>query len=432
MKNIYSIKNVAGRIHYSDAAEGVDVPLPEGMECTGLAAVDEPAAADAKSVLADSLAAPINSPPLRELARGRRSAAVIVSDSTRAVATARALPFIVDELLRGGLSPADVFLIVAVGVHRPANRKEMREIAGELAGTLRIVNHDPYGAENLKLVGITSRGTRVEINRLVAEADLRLSIGKVETHEFAGYSGGRKSILPGVASEKTILYNHRPEMIADPAAVPGRLAGNPIHEDMLEAAKLAGLDFCLNVVQNASGSPIAAFAGAPTESHAAAVAYYAGRYGVGTDGRANIHLTTPGAPLNIDLYQSMKPFFGLYPVLKRGDVIVLYSECREGVNSDDMLKPFEYGPNLDGIMDFLLKNYRIQMDHALLFCKLLRKGIRVIAHSPGVRPEVFRHMMMTPAESVEHALVLARDIMAGDGVVPRLRVAPMAQRLIFA
>ncbi|MDR3077694.1 MAG: lactate racemase domain-containing protein, partial [Planctomycetota bacterium] len=258
MKSVYSVGGVSGRLRYADAEEKVEARFPEGLEFVGLAAVDEPAAADADGVLARSLVKPIASPPLRELARGRGSAALIVSDATRGVCTARALPHVVKELFRAGLALENLFLIVGIGVHRAATGEEIRSLSGEYAGRLRAVEHRPRDPESLKQVGLTSRGNRILVNREVAEAGLRLSIGKVETHEFAGYSGGRKSILPGVAGEESILFNHRPEMIADSAAVPGRLADNPVHADMLEAARLARLDFCLNIVQNAAGEPLAA------------------------------------------------------------------------------------------------------------------------------------------------------------------------------
>ncbi|MDR1520738.1 MAG: nickel-dependent lactate racemase [Planctomycetota bacterium] len=431
MDSLYSLEEAGGRWRYRDAADKVEAAIPDGLEPAGLLRVSEPEASDVDGVLAGAIAKPLASPPLRELARGRKDAAIIVSDSTRAVSTARALPFVVDELRQAGLSFADIFLVVAIGVHRRASREEMREILGGLDGKLRILNHDPHDPGQLTEIGVSSRGNRIEVNRRVAGAALRLAIGKVETHEFAGYSGGRKSVLPGIASEKTILFNHRPEMISDPRAVPGRLAGNPVHEDMLEAARLLGLDFCLNIVQNARGRPIAAFAGGLEESHAAAVRYYDQRYGVKVPRGTNIFLTTPGHPLDIDLYQSMKPLFGLYPVLREGDAVVLYSRCREGVNSDDMLEPFGHGPGLAGIGEFLRQNYRIQMDHALLFCKLLQKGIRVFAVSDGVGAEIFARMLMTPAKSIPEALELARDLKLADGETPRLGIAPMAQRLIL-
>ncbi|MDR1536052.1 MAG: nickel-dependent lactate racemase [Planctomycetota bacterium] len=431
MKTAYSLENLGGRWRYRDEIEKVEAAIPPGLEPLGLFQAEEPEGGDAPALLASALAAPLGAPPLRELARGRRRAAIIVSDATRAVATAQALPPLTDELIRAGLAWEDIFLVVAVGVHREATGAELGEIAGGLRDRLGIFNHDPRDPEKLRPVGVTRRGTRVEVNRLAAEADLRLAVGKVEPHEFAGYSGGRKSVLPGIAGEKTILFNHRPEMIADPLAVPGRLEGNPIHEDMLEAARLLGLDFCLNLVQNAAGRPLAAFAGGLEESHAAAVAYYERRYGLEVDSTANILLTTPGHPLNIDLYQSMKPFFGLAPILKPGDVVILYSGCREGVNSDDMLKPFEYGPNLDRIMNFLLENYRIQMDHSLLFCKLLRKGVRAIAVSPAIPGEIFSRLLMRPAASLEQALEVARDWQLAAGAIPRLGIVPAPPRLIL-
>ncbi|MDR3211864.1 MAG: nickel-dependent lactate racemase [Planctomycetota bacterium] len=429
MKRIYALTSSGGKTCYRDSTEGVELLVPEGIEVASLSVVDEPEAPALEKLISPALAQPLGSVPLAKLANGKKTAAIIVSDATRAVATASILPHLMAELAQGGIEAEGVSLVVGLGVHRPATPEEMREICGPLAGKVAIYNHDPHA--NLVELGTTRGGTPVSVNRRVWEADIHLSIGKVETHEFAGYSGGRKSVLPGISSEATIEYNHRPEMIANPLAVPGCLAGNPIHEDMLEAARLLRLDFTVNLVQNAKGEPLAVFAGELEQSHAAAVDYYQKSYGVKIDPGVNIYLTTPGFPLNIDLYQSMKPFFGLYPVLKKGDVVILYSGCGEGVNSSDMLEPFTHGPDLAAITDFLRENYRIQMDHSLLFCKLLQKGVRVIGVSEKVAAADFSLMQMTPAGSLGEALEIARDLKLADGSPPRLGVVPMAQRLII-
>ncbi len=432
MSQAYSLQQENGKLVYRDSVEGVEAVIPATLPCAGLITMAETAVDDHDAVLGKAMAAPIGSPRLRDIAKGKRRVAILVSDATRAVATARALPFVVEELMAAGLGLDAITLVVAIGVHRDATAEEMLAMAGPYAGRVKVMNHDPYTEASLVKLGVTVRGTMVEVNRFVYESDLRIGIGKVEPHEFAGYSGGRKSVLPGIASEGTILHNHRPEMILHPDAAPGVLAGNPVHEDMLEAGLILGLDFFVNIVQDAAGRPIGAFAGDMVKSHDAATAYAAENWGATVPAKANIHLGTPGVPLNIDFYQSIKPLIALYPALKKGDVAVLYTACPEGVNSPDMLKPFEAADNIDGITDFLNANYRIQMDHSLLLCKLYRKGVRVVTCSPGVPAAELELMLMRPAASVEDGLAIAEKMVRDGGAAPLLSVFPMPQKTVVS
>lgn len=432
MTSPYSIREASGTLVYRDLVEGVEAKIPEGVELLGLVEKPEPEPGDPDALVRDALSRPIGSATLREIAKGRKDACVIVSDATRAVQTTLALPRLVNELAAAGIGMDDITLVVALGVHRPATEDEMAAILGPYAGKIRIENHDPYGAENLVDIGSTSYGNRILVNRAVHRAAVRVAVGKVEPHEFAGYSGGRKSILPGVSAESTIAHNHRPEMILDANAAPGVLDGNPIHLDMLEAAKMLGVDFTVNFVQNAAGRPLKVFAGELEACHAEAVRFADANYGARVPDGANLYLTTPGKPLNIDLYQSIKPLIALYPALKRGDVVVLHSACPEGVASDDMLLPFENASDIDGVTQYLRDNYRIQMDHSLLLCKLYGKGVKVVAHSPGVPGDVFSKLLMTPAGSVEEALAKGAEMIVSSGNRPRLCVFPMPQRMVVS
>ncbi len=203
--------------------------------------------------------------------KGARTACVLISDATRAVPTAELAGYVIEELVRGGIKPPDVTFFVAIGVHRAATEEEFLEMLGGLYGKVKIENHTPYDRENLLFLGTTRRGTPVKVNKRAYECDLHIQIGKVEPHEFAGFSGGRKSVLPGISSEQTILVNHRPDMILDPKASIGILEGNPVHEDMLEAADMFGIDFAVNCVINSELRLSAVCSGTLWESHARAV-----------------------------------------------------------------------------------------------------------------------------------------------------------------
>lgn len=417
-----------GRLVYYDNVENLSVALPRAMELVDFAYLREPAAPNFDEMAAESFANPLGTPLLREIAKGRSNVTILVSDATRAVATARVLPFIVREIELAGVPLSRVKIIVAIGVHREATPAEMREIAGAYHGRIHVENHDPYSGEKLAVLGRTSYGNCAEVNKTVHESDLRICVGKVEAHEFAGFSGGRKSVLPGIASEACIAYNHRPEMILDPRATAGVLEGNPIHLDMLETARMLGIDFCVSLVQNASGQPIGVFTGDLEQSHLAGVRFLRGIFGMEIKKTASIYLVTPGYPLNIDLYQSLKALIAMMPIAKDGDTIVFYSKCTEGTNSEDMIVPFRQETSLDGILKYTAANYRIQMDHALLLCKLYQKGVNIVACSPGVSDDVLATMKMTPARDLDHAVNIA---CTRHGDKPRITIIPMPQRLVL-
>lgn len=190
---------------------------------------------------------------------------------------------------------------------------------GELYGKVHIENHTPFERGNLTYLGDTSRGTPVWVNSRALACDVHIQIGKVEPHEYAGFSGGRKSVVPGIAAEETISVNHRPEMILDAKAAIGILAGNPIHEDMLEAAEMFGIDFGVNCVLNQSLDITEVFAGSLRESHENAVQYVRDRICVPLS-VPDVIVTTPGEPLDIDFYQSLKALIALTEILGGGYV----------------------------------------------------------------------------------------------------------------
>ena len=233
---MYSIHEEGSKAIYRDTTEAVEISVGRN-QCLGLIGIQEPPAILWPEAFRRAFEVPAGTPRLRDLARGAGRVVIIVSDPTRGVPTAKVMPILLEELASAGVPRSAVTVVVATGVHRPATEDEIKEIvgAGNIEG-LKVINHDPYDGKQLVTLGKTSFGTLVEVNRTVYEADLRIAVGKVEPHEFAGFSGGRKSVLPGIAGEKTIEFNHRPEMLISPAARPGQLEGNPIHLDMMEAA----------------------------------------------------------------------------------------------------------------------------------------------------------------------------------------------------
>ena len=413
-------------VRYVDACEGLSASVAESR--FGALYLPPPEAAGGGDVVRNAFDTPVGTQRLREIAKGEITAAVLVSDATRAVPTPAIVPYVMEELKAGGIRPENVTFIVATGVHRPATDEEMRRILGpEWSGRVRIENHDPYDGSALAFLGVTTYGTPVSVNRRAYESDVRIAIGKVEPHEFAGFSGGRKSVLPGIASEKTIKVNHRPEMILHPAAAIGVYDDNPVSRDMIEAAEMLGVDFCVNVLADSGGGIADVVCGDIRESHERAIDVLKKRIAVPFPSRCPVLVTTPGRPLNINLYQSIKCIIAAAPVVADDGVIVAYSECAEGVGSVDMLRPYENARNAGDVIDFLLRNYEIQMDHSLLLSKILQRGVRVVLVAPSVSDATARLMGLIPARSLDDGIRIAADL-AGAG--SRISFFPCPQRCL--
>ena len=425
---MYSIHEEGSKAVYRDTAEAVEISVGRN-QCLGLIGIQEPPAILWPEAFRRAFDVPAGTPRLHDLARGAGRVAIIVSDPTRGVPTAKVMPILLEELASAGVPRSDVTIVVATGVHRPATEDEIKEIVGaENVAGLKVINHDPYDGEQLVVLGRTSFGTLVEVNRTVYEADLRIAIGKVEPHEFAGFSGGRKSVLPGIAGEKTIEFNHRPEMLISPAARPGQLEGNPIHLDMLEAAEMLKIRFMVNLVVDQTGETIGIFTGEPGASHLAAVGFLRSFCQVNLDRRPDIIVTTPGRPLNINFYQSVKPLIALAPVMEKGGVLVLYCSCRDGIGTEDMLIPYEAAKDIEAVMDRLKTDYRIQMDHALLLGKIMQQGIRIVVATPSVDAAILKKIFMTPAANPQDALERALKMV--NKPKPTVLFFPQAQRAL--
>ena len=234
-------------VYYKDAWSDVSIRIPE-ENYIGCIQYNAPREIQWPVEYLRSLRNPYGVAGLKDIAQGKRRVVILVGDYTRAVPAKMLLPPLMDELHQAGISESQITIVIACGLHRPSTRQEMAQIVGDdWVRRLKVVNHNALDSDRLTFLGKTRKGTPVWINSLVSESDLCIALGQIEPHEYAGFTGGRKSILPGVSGEKTIRYNHSPEMIEHPCAKPGILEGNPIHEDMVECALMAGIDFIVTL-----------------------------------------------------------------------------------------------------------------------------------------------------------------------------------------
>ncbi|MCE5188103.1 MAG: nickel-dependent lactate racemase [Eubacteriales bacterium] len=365
-----------------------------------------------EALVLDALAHPVGSPPLRERANGKRRVTLITSDHTRAVPSRITLPLLLGEI-RAGNPDAEITILIATGLHRATTREEQIAMFGEqIVSRERIAVSDAKDASAFVDLGPLPSGAPCEVHSLAANCDLLVSEGFIEPHFFAGYSGGRKSVLPGVCSERTINHNHAYANIAQERAASGILDGNPVHADMCAAARKAKLAFILNVTLDGKKRVTAAFAGDPEQAHAQGVRF--------AEMRARCDLVTGdivltgngGFPLDQNLYQTAKAASTAALCAGKSGVIILCAACEDGVGGEHFEHVMTLGTP-EEILAILAARPPEQTIpeqwNAQIYERVL-KDHPLILVSGGVDPVLVRRMNMLPARSLSEALALARKI----------------------
>lgn len=289
---------------------------------------DAGSSGSAASLVAEAMACPIGTPPLGEIVNPGEKIAIITSDITRPMPTWQVLPTVLDELYSAGVSPEDITLVFALGSHRPHTEEEKIKLAGARAyGEIACVDSNPLDCIHM---GTTSRGTPIDITRAVAEADRRICLGNIEYHYFAGYSGGIKALMPGASTPDAIQANH--SMMIDENACAGKLNGNPLREDLEEAARICPIDFIVNVVLDEHKEIVYAVAGDVVKAHRRGCEFLDSLYKVKIPRRADIVIVSQGgAPKDLNLYQTQKALDNSKHAVKDGGTIILVGACREGL-----------------------------------------------------------------------------------------------------
>ena len=306
------------------------IRLPRGLKCERLSTNPLPAAPNPVDAVRRALRNPIGTPPLREIVHAGERVAIIVNDITRLVHSEVFLPVLIEELNAAGISDRDIFIVFSLGIHRRQSPEEQTRVVGEeIAHRVALYDHDCYDREGLVSIGHTSRGNEVWVNRKVREADRVILTGEIIYHLIAGYSGGRKSLVPGVAGAQTTTFNHK--LILDPRCRAGILEGNPAHEDLLEACHMFGPDFLLNVILSPEGELIRVVAGHYDQAHRAGCKTVDQLYQVPFDGSYDVVLASAGGfPFDIDLRQAHKGMENAFRALRTGGVLIYFAQCRDG------------------------------------------------------------------------------------------------------
>jgi len=339
----------------------IALSIPKDQLVCEIVGKEVPPLADLEKAVREALAHPIDAPPLREVVRPGEKVVITVSDITRIWQRMdRVLPIMLDELNAAGVPDENVTILIVVGAHRINTESEIRVLCGaNVCQRVRVVNHDAWDDDNMTYLGKTSRGTEVLVNKLVAEADRVILTGGIIYHYNAGYGGGRKSVLPGCSSVKTIKQNHLmllgPKLGdgSDPSCMSGKLKGNAVHEDMMEVAAFVKPDFILNLVPTTDGGVAGVFAGNWVSAWLAGTKLVDELYGVEIPAKADIVVTTAGGyPKDINLYQTGKTMDNACYAVKKGGVVILLSEC------PDIYEPMEF-------TDWFKRGDKLEVEKAL-------------------------------------------------------------------
>jgi nickel-dependent lactate racemase len=373
---------------------------------------DLKAAGDGSAIVRAAMEAPIDSPRLRDLAKGKKTCVIIISDHTRPVPSRDILPNMFDEL-RAGNPDIAVTLLVATGFHRPTTAAELEaKLSPALASACRIVIHDCRDPETNVRVGILPSGAPCIIDRLAAEADLLIAEGFIEPHFFAGFSGGRKSVLPGICDQVTVLGNHCSRFIDSEYSRTGILDGNPMHADMLAAAKLAKLAYIVNVVIDEDKKTVAAFAGDPAAAHRKGCDFLLDYCQVKPAYSDIVITSNGGAPLDQNIYQCVKGMTAAEATCNPDGVIILCAECADGHGGESFYASLRDCVSPRALYDEFMatqqdKTIPDQWESQIL-ARILIKHRVIFVTRPEMK-QIVEDMKMTYAPSLPEALALAKS-----------------------
>jgi nickel-dependent lactate racemase len=396
---------------YGEGTLSVSVPEKNllGVIVPKQAAVER---GDENEILCAALDHPIGAPPLRRLARKGQKVCIVTSDMTRPCPSERLLPLVLDELTAAGVPDEDIFIVMGLGLHRPMTDAEIDRVVGEAVHRrIRVLNHD---AEDVVRLGVTSAGTPVEFFRAVVEADLRVCLGNLEFHWFAGYSGGAKAILPGVASRATVTANH--SLMTRPGVGSGRIEGNPLRMDIEEGVAMLGVDFILNVVVDGEHKILDAVAGDLTAAHRRGCRTIAERGMAPVDRKADIVIASAGGfPKDINMYQAHKGLENAGYFVRDGGILILAAECREGWGNKTFEAWMKAASSPQDVLERIRQEFLLGGHKAAGIANIeQRAGVFLVSSMPGDQVE---KMFMTPCRSLQEALGVAFDALGAGSLV---------------
>jgi len=406
----YSLKYGEGKIKFAlDSAQ-----VAEELKIKECVPLENP-----EQAILEAIRNPIDTKPLGQIVKPGETVVFIVNDPTRVANSHVFMPILLDELNRAGIPDKDMYIVFALGTHRPMTEEEIiHEVGPAVAKRVRMYNSDSRDESQFSYFGTTSRGTPVSFNKLVVEADHIVCTGSVVHHFFAGFGGGRKAMLPGVAYYETIRKNH--SMMFDADAVIGKLEGNPIYHDQVEGVQMCRPSFLINAVLNEKKEFLKIFAGDFVTAHKEACKFVDTVYGAEIESPADLVIATCGGyPKDINIYQLQKTMDNAWCAVKEGGIVIILGECREGSGSELYEKTMRENDTADKVEESLRANFQIGAHKAYAVTRLMKRAEFILVSS--LKPELAKSLLFTPAKDIEEALAMAFDKL---GPNPRIIVMP--------
>ena len=396
--------------------------LPAGWRGTVVESKTVPPIQDVPAAVAAAVAHPVSSPPLRELAKPGDRVCIVFTDVTRASPDSLLVPPLLAELTAAGVRDDDITLLCGIGMHRASTLEEkVAKLGRVIVDRYRVIDSEPQNPAALVDLGTTDTGIPLSVSRTAYEADLLIATGIVEPHQYAGYSGGRKTLAVGAAGEAMIAYTHGAHMVDHPGTRLGRTKGNPFHQAVTEAARRAGLRFIVNVVQNDQKRVVCVRAGDPEATFNELVAFARTLYEVPVPQQYDVAVAGVGYPKDANLYQASRAasylFFAPTAVVKPGGFYITPAPCGEGagegVGEQRFLKAMQDAPSIQFILDDARQNgYPPGQQRAFVMAKVLEQNDVIIVGAQD--PELIRSAKFLTAPTMEAAFRLVADRLGGS------------------
>lgn len=412
------------RVRLEYGRDGLDVELPDERVVRSLAYKNAPPLVDPVGDVERLLRSPIGSLPLNELARDRRDACIAICDITRPVPNELILKPVLHTLERSGIPREKITILVATGLHRQSQPHEIVEMVGEeIAANYKIEDHHGQEIDEHTYLGESPRGVPIWIDSRYVKADLKITIGLIEPHLMAGFSGGRKLICPGLAGLETVKVWHGPEFIEHPLADCGHLEGNPVHEENTWIARRAGCDFIVNVVIDDQRRPLKFVAGDMEQAFHAGVEFVRNVVIDTVPEPVDVVVTSAaGYPLDTTFYQSIKGMTGALPIVKQGGTIIVAASLTEGIGSPEFQNLFLEHATLEGFVERILgKDYFVLDQWQLEELAKVRRKAKVKMVSDGLPAATLNGLFVESAPSVEQAVA---ESLAEYGPAAKIAVIP--------